>query len=285
MCRSFPSKNELKPAGGSASWRAWPVLTAALLLHLPPLACAQEAGPSGLSENEAFALKIRPLRDQFISAIPPLEPPVPGSTPVTRAMSYRWKRNIVTDVFWVGQPGSTSSSWDPQWQKHYGGVDTPDPKQRENFVPKAFSPGLNPFYVALPFNDLEKGTLKPEVRSVIPWYKQAFVDEKTSICRNRWVAIRNPANNRVCYAQWSDSGPGRSDHWQYVFGNENPKPSGKLNTGISISPAVRDYLDQGPASTNDWRFVERSAVPQGPWCAYGKNNPFVQELLNAAPEN
>ena len=27
------------------------------------------------------------------------------------------------------------------------------------------------------------------------------------------------------YAQWEDAGPFRTDHWQYVFGNERPKPN------------------------------------------------------------
>jgi hypothetical protein len=76
---------------------------------------------------------------------------------------------------------------------------------------------LNPFYVALPYNDIAKGATKPEARVVIPWFRE-LVDrgewqEGRSICRDRWVLIRNSAG-KACYAQWSDCGPFRADHWQ-----------------------------------------------------------------------
>jgi hypothetical protein len=44
-----------------------------------------------------------------------------------------------------------------------------------------------------------------------------------SWCKDRWVAIRH--GNKVCFAQWEDVGPFQTDHWQYVFGNERPRPN------------------------------------------------------------
>src|SRR5260370_17065361 len=41
------------------------------------------------------------------------------------------------------------------------------------------------------------------------------VHNRQSVCKEKWVAIR--PGNRVCYAQWEDVGPFRTDHWQYVF--------------------------------------------------------------------
>ena len=40
-------------------------------------------------------------------------------------------------------------------------------------------------------------------------------------------------------------------------------------------PAVRDYLGMQDTDVTDWRFVEFSEVPHGPWSKYGDNNTFV----------
>ena len=109
------------------------------------------------------------------------------------------------------------------------------PSGRRGYLPAAFTPRQNPFYVALPYNDVTRGTTKPESRQVIPWFRQAFEQEGKSVCRDRWVAIRR--GNKVCYAQWSDCGPFRTDHWQYVFGNERPKPN--LNKGAGSTCRLR----------------------------------------------
>src|SRR5215475_13025217 len=45
------------------------------------------------------------------------------------------------------------SSWDKQWSKNYGGIDDPDTGHRSNYIPVKFTPRLNPFYCALPYND------------------------------------------------------------------------------------------------------------------------------------
>jgi hypothetical protein len=80
----------------------------------------------------------------------------------------------------------------------------------------------------------------------------------------------------VAYAQWSDCGPFRTDHWQYVFGNERPKPNLNQGAGLDVSPAVRDYLGLGSKDVTDWKFVEFREVPFGPWSRWGENNTFVQ---------
>jgi hypothetical protein len=134
-----------------------------------------------------------------------------------------------------------------------------------------------------------RGTTKPEARQVIPWFKEVFVQEGKSICQNRWIAVRNSAG-KVCYAQWSDCGPFRTDHWQYVFGNEKPKPNLNQGAGLDISPAVRDYLTLGGTDVTDWKFVDFKDVPPGPWSTHGENNHFVLQarrgpdrMVNAAP--
>jgi hypothetical protein len=145
-------------------------------------------------------------------------------------------------------------------------------------VPARFIPKQNPFYCALPYNDVTRGTTKPEARAVIPWFRQAFEREGKSVCRDRWVAIRK--GNRVCYAQWSDCGPFRTDHYQYVFGNERPKPNLNRGAGLDVSPAVRDFLSLAPTDITDWKFVEFKEIPNGPWAHWGENNTFVQLKRN-----
>src|SRR6266513_2478127 len=40
-------------------------------------------------------------------------------------------------------------------------------------------------------------------------------------------------------------------------------------------PAVRDYLGLKETDVTDWKFVEFSEVPRGPWSTHGENNTFV----------
>lgn len=226
----------------------------------------EEAEPDPSISQEEFARKMRGSRDRMISAIPPLVPPDPSYRRPRPSTNYPWKRNIITEVFWVGAKGTRSSCWDPLWQAHYGGVDSPSPRARRDFAPRAFTPRLNSFYVALPYNDVTGKATKPEVRAVVPWFEMDFVKEGQSVCRGRWLQIQDQKRERVCYAQWSDAGPYRVDHWQYVFGNELPKSNPGEEAGMSVSPAVRDYLQvTGSQFVCHWKFVDEIEVPTGPW--------------------
>ena len=193
---------------------------------------------------------------------------------------FPWKSQIVTTVFWIGEKPSENnpvpnrvSSWDKEWTKNYGGVDDPDPTHRSNYIPAKFTPRQNPFYCALPYNDKAREGHRPEAPRVVPWFNEAYQGPAVSTCKGRWIAIRK--GNRVAYAQWEDAGPFRTDHWQYVFGNERPKPNLNKGAGLDVSPAVRDYLGLQPTDVTDWRFVDFSEVPRGPWSTLGENNTFV----------
>lgn len=196
------------------------------------------------------------------------------------AAHFPWRNQIVTTVFWIGeQPTSNNpvpnraSSWDKNWTRSYGGFDNPDPAHRQGYIPANFIPKQNPFYCALPYNDKASTGHRPEAPSVVPWFKQAYQGPATSTCKGRWVAIRK--GDRVAYAQWEDAGPFRTDHWQYVFGNERPKPNLNKGAGLDVSPAVRDFLGLRDTDVTDWRFVDFAEVPRGPWAKYGDNNTFV----------
>jgi hypothetical protein len=220
--------------------------------------------------SEDLSLKIDP-----ISFFPGHSsgPPEPGQR-------YPWKRNIVTTIFWIGEQPSgnnpvpnRASSWDKDWTKNYGGFDDPNPVHRSNYIPVKFTPRQNPFYCALPYCDKATTGHRPEAPQVVPWFKEAYQGPAVSTCKDRWVAISK--GNRTVYAQWEDAGPFRTDHWQYVFGNERPKPNLNKGAGLDVSPAVRDYLGLNETDVTDWRFVEFREVPRGPWSKLGENNTFV----------
>jgi hypothetical protein len=222
-----------------------------------------------------YAMKLR------AQALLKVEPQV--FVPTTSRFStsrYPWKTDIVTTIFWIGETPTANnpvpnhkSSWDPDWTRNYGGFDNPDSSRRHDYIPINFVPRQNPFYCALPYNDVTHGQFKPEAPLIVPWFRQAFVQQGHSVCKDRWIAIRK--GSRVCYAQWEDCGPFRTDHYQYVFQNERPKMNLNHGAGLDVSPAVRDYLGLSATSLSDWQFVEVRDVPPGPWRNYGDNNNFV----------
>jgi hypothetical protein len=200
----------------------------------------------------------------------------------TAGEKYSWHNAIVTTVFWIGEsPGGNNpvpnraSAWDLNWSTNYGGTDTPANQNRRGFIPASFVPRQNPFYIALPYNDVSGGRTKPEAARIIPWYSQAFSRSGQTILKDRWIAIRN--GNRVCFAQWEDVGPFSTDHWQYVFGQDRPRSNLNRGAGLDVSPAVRDYLKLAATDVTDWKFVEQTEVQPGPWTMYGDNNTFVVE--------
>ena len=198
-----------------------------------------------------------------------------------------WREQIVATVFWVGESASLhnpvpndTSAWDHAWQANFGGID--DPGRRTGFFPTRFLPKQNPFYVALPFNDLLINPARPPLERLIPWSIQGSPRAgSSSLCQGAWIAVRN-ADGRICYAQWEDVGPFEVDHWQYVFGNERPHPNRNGGAGIDLSPAVRDYLGLGSLDIVDWRFVKKEEVPPGPWLYFGRDGTKldVQMVVN-----
>ncbi len=239
---------------------------------------AEEQSSSPYATAADFAKYAMKLREQALLKVEPQVFVPTSSRPAVQR--YAWKTNIVTTVFWVGeQAGGNNpvpnfrSSWDLNWQANYGGFDNPEKSDRRNYIPISFVPRQNPFYCALPYNDVTHGQFKPEAPLVIPWFKQAYMGQGQSVCWHRWIAIRK--GNRTCYAQWEDCGPFRTDHFQYVFGNERPKPNLNHGAGLDVSPAVRDYLGLQPTDVTDWQFVNTQDVLPGPWRSYGENNNFV----------
>jgi len=246
-----------------------------LLLAVTAVTARAQSPYESSADFARYAMK---LREQAMMKVEP-QVFVPTSSR-TSTLRYPWKTNIVTTVFWIGEQPTennpvpnTKSSWDANWISNYGGYDTPDPSRRRKYIPAGFTPRQNPFYVALPYNDVTRGQFKPEAALVIPWFKREYAGPGKSVCKGRWIAVRK--GNRVAYAQWEDCGPFRTDHFQYVFQNERPKPNLNRGAGLDVSPAIRDYLGLQSTDVTDWQFVEVRDVPAGPWRNFGDNNHFV----------
>jgi hypothetical protein len=191
---------------------------------------------------------------------------VSSSTP--SASVFPWKRAIAT-VFWVGE-GETSdndyinnraSAWDENWQQSFGGLDDPD--KRCGYRPCAFVPKQNPFYIALPYIERNEDDTVKNSAKTIPWYTDALF-AKGTLVKDHWVEVRS--NGTSCYAQWEDVGPFETDDFAYVFGTGSvAKNTFDAKAGIDLSPAMRDCLHVEDVSTVEWRFVDTSKIPDGPW--------------------
>jgi hypothetical protein len=256
--------------------------TIAVLLSSISSLFSQSVSVNRVEPKVKVSKKSDKKQDDLMMSVDPISytPSIKYPSPLKVDERYPWKKEIVTTVFWIGEQPSAnnptpnrSSSWDANWTKNYGGFDDPNPSHRENYIPAKFTPRQNPFYCALPYNDKASEGHHAEAEKVIPWFKDAYQGPGVSVCKGRWVAIRK--GNRVVYAQWEDAGPFRTDHWQYVFGNERPKPNLNKGAGLDVSPAVRDYLGLQETDVTDWRFVDFSEVPHGPWARLGENNTFV----------
>jgi hypothetical protein len=183
--------------------------------------------------------------------------------------TYPWKTNIITTEFWIGEGGSSvsstdnvASSWDQDWLSNNHGSDSP--YNRNGYAAGSHASTLNPFYVALPFNDL---VFPDKAREWLPrgWHRPPKDGKEVSACKDRWVEIKN-AQGRTCYAQWEDVGPLRYDNAEYVFGNERPSGMGGDRAGLDVSPAVAEYLGiDGKNRITSWRFVDDEDVLPGQW--------------------
>ncbi len=134
-------------------------------------------------------------------------------------------------------------------------------------------PAENPFYLDLPFDDVNDATAFEERCRVIPWAagSSQCSNQNYSFMKNHWVAITGP-NGHTCYGQVEDAGPSHGSLYHdanYVFGNSNAQPvQGQFNNaGMDVSPALNGCLGfkelDGDSDKVSWRFVD--SPPAGPW--------------------
>jgi hypothetical protein len=133
---------------------------------------------------------------------------------------------------------------------------------------------LNPFYVALPFNDLAYPELARKWTPV-GWFREPRNDKPVSACKDRWIEIKNQAG-RICYAQWEDVGPSFADDASYVFGPDTVRPQAKM--GLDVSPAVAKYLGVNNSGMTSWRFVDDADVQPGMWLRYDEPEILIRAM-------
>ncbi len=194
----------------------------------------------------------------------PTPPTAPIDTPPPPTELQFSHSGVTTTVFWVGEEASAdnnnihnnSSAWVEDWLNAFGGVD--NPSARNGYLPTGFTPKENPFYIALPYNDLDENGVRKSTAS-----KCGATSSKYSWCKNSWVAVR--CQGKVAYGQWEDAGPNGEDDVNYVFGNALPLNQFDTKAGLDVSPAIRDYLSLSGENKCDWTLVNFANVPDGPW--------------------
>ena len=199
-------------------------------------------------------------------------------TIISKEQIYYLHKKIKTTYFYIGEKDvcksgvidNGSSAWTKNWIKAYGGIDYPN--KRKGLIPADFIPKENPFYFALPYNDVTNHGHKSEIDQIDilkKWKKEANLKNSKdfiSYCKNKWIKIIY--KNKVCYAQWEDVGPFETDDASYVFGTSRPKNKKNGGAGLDISPACFDYLGMKDNDYTDWQFVDFANVPDGPWLEY-----------------
>ncbi len=235
-----------------------------------------------------------------------------------RSATSPWHTGIVATTFWVGEifnpalpDGSqVCSTYDSQWAFHHTGVNlgtvpnsapgcggsirggcdgianaegticrTERRTRATGFYPtQGPAPLENPFYLDIPFDDLNDPVGFRTRCQVIPWagqrgYRGRCGDRNFSYLKNRWVEIVGP-NRRTCFGQVEDAGPshGRLYHdARYVFGDRDARPRQRKfnNAGMDVSPALNGCLGfrslDGQNDRVSWQFVSRKQVRRGPW--------------------
>lgn len=223
------------------------------------------------------------------------------TVPAEAARAYPLHTRIVATSFWVGEifnPNASDgsqmiSTYDDQWYQHFGGCDgvnkgtgtkkcqTEKRTAANGFFPSAMTPLENPFYLDLPYDDLNDRVGFRDRGKNIPWandpgYAGQASNKRFSMMKNRWVQITRGGN--VCYGQVEDAGPadgdngGRYDDAAYVFGSGGARPLNRAfgAAGMDVSPALTGCLalpslDGISPADISWRWIEASDVPAGPW--------------------
>lgn len=228
----------------------------------------------------------RPSATPTASAVPTAPPPAPTAPPV--ASGYPWHTGIVTTTFWVGEifdpnaaDGSQEiSTYDSDWLGSYGGCDgisnggcaTEARSAANGYFPSSMSPRENPFYLDLPYDDINDETGFAQRDAVIPWaaeFAGSRGNSSVSYMKNRWVQLVYQGS--TCYGQIEDAGPGEYHDAAYVFGSDDARPVNNRygGAGMDVSPALTGCLGlpdlDGVTGGIDWRFVDAGEVPSGPW--------------------
>lgn len=154
-----------------------------------------------------------------------------------------------------------------------------EPRVESNgWFPSRVVPLENPFYLDLPFDDVNDEVAFEQRCRVIPWANESQFagrcgDKSVSFMKNRWVELVGPSK-QPCFGQVEDAGPSHDGFYhdaEYVFGSNDARPFQREfnNAGLDVSPALNGCLGfadvDGEYDVVSWRFVDGVDVPSGPW--------------------
>jgi hypothetical protein len=238
--------------------------------------------------------------------------PTPSTTPTPTAKAapappppvdpYPWHTNIVSTTFWVGEifdPNASDgsqviSTYDSNWYANFGGCDgvigngscgTEARTAANNYFPLHMQPKQNPFYLDLPFDDINDPGAYARRGQVIPWantapYAANIHNPNLSLMKNRWVELTK--SGQTCYGQIEDAGPGQYNDATYVFGSGDARPENTRygGAGLDVSPALNGCLKFADLDGDDdhlsWRFIDSGQVPAGPWSVLVTTTPVEE---------
>jgi hypothetical protein len=256
----------------------------------PPATTTEPATTTTTTASTTVATTTAPTTTAPTTTVATTTAPTTTTTTTTSGPTYPWHQNVTSTVFWVGEPQGNGSSednsisaYDDAWEQHYGGYDnytvTRVPPTYANGL--GFTPLQNPFYLDLPYDDVNDRTAFADRCQVVPWAAQYPASDcrngAFSYMKNQWVEIQHTVGSvtYTAYGQIEDAGPYVYDDEAYVFGSSAPQSRQANNAGLDVSPALRDDLNFGGTSASDrlnndenkvsWRFVDASQVPSGPW--------------------
>jgi hypothetical protein len=245
-----------------------------------------------------------PTASQTRTPTPTATPTSPPPSTPAAGRAYPLHTSIISTTFWVGEifdPNASDgsqmiSTYDSSWFAHYGGCDgvnigtgvkkcsTERRTAANGYFPTSMTPKENPYYLDLPFDDINNSAAFNERAQVIPWandpgYAGHATDRNFSYMKNRWVKLSK--GRQTCYAQIEDAGPGQYHDANYVFGAGTARPTNTRfnNAGMDVSPAVNGCLGyaelNGDSDQVNWQFVDRVDVPAGPWTQIITTSPVL----------
>ena len=266
------------------------VVIIALTVGITSLFIGRTPAPEAESDAPAASPQSSPPPSPLPSGDTATDQPTPEPAANVRRV-YPMHTGIVSTTFWVGEifdPNASDgsqmlSTYDSAWFANYGGCDgvttasgcdTEARTATNGFFPTAMAPRQNPFYLDLPYDDLNNAAAFASRAATIPWandpgYAGHDTDTSFSYMKNRWVRIVR--GSQTCYGQIQDAGPGQYNDAAYVFGSNDARPANtKFNgAGMDVSPALNGCLGfrdlNGENDVVSWQFVEASDVPAGPW--------------------
>jgi len=256
------------------------------------------------------------LTGPLLAGAPPSPQPPHQVTVKAATRSYPWHSNIVATSFWVGElfndkvsDGSqVCSTYDSKWALHWSGISTgkvpskasgcpgspsggcdgiagskgsckTEARHESNgWFPSKVTPKENPFYLDLPYDDVNDSKAFKARCTDIPWSGDAGFtgkckDKNFTFMKNRWVRMVGP-NGHTCYGQIEDAGPSHGSLYhdaKYVFGASDARPvQTQFNhAGADVSPALNGCLGfkelDGDTDHIKWQWVDDADVPAGPW--------------------